>query len=343
MPIATKVADGLTVSPGPGTPQSAPLAGSPFDLASDDRYLLWRERKLTRYPLCAESLRVPIVNMMALTEAERAAIVAVCQRANMAIYTPECTSVDQPGGSSTAKSEISRDAARLGLRALATAFGLGSMETHRSADADGIVAIEVTDQASKRGFIPYSSKPLSWHTDGYYNGPEDVVRSMLLHCVRPASEGGENALLDPEIVYIRLRDESPALAAAMMHPEAMRIPASVDDEGKERPESVGPVFGFDPTVPGALAMRYTSRKRNISWRNDPDTTAARELIDNLLAGSAEPLIIRTRLAAGEGLISNNVLHARTSFAVAEAAAVAPKTCAGRLLYRARYSQRIAGT
>jgi hypothetical protein len=36
------------------------------------------------------------------------------------------------------------------------------------------------------------------------SGPDQQIRSLLLHRVRPASEGGENALLDHEIAYIRL-------------------------------------------------------------------------------------------------------------------------------------------
>src|SRR5690606_19858266 len=101
------------------------------------------------------------------------------------------------------------------------------------------------------------------------------------HCVRPAREGGGNALLDPEILYIRLRDESPALVAALMHNEAMRIPDSVEEDGRVRPASTGPVLWVDPRD-GSLGMRYTARARNVSWRDDADTRSALALIERLL-------------------------------------------------------------
>ena len=48
---------------------------------------------------------------------------------------------------------------------------------------------------------------------------------MLLHCTAAAETGGENGLLDHEIAYIRLRDKDPDHIEALMHPEAMTIPA----------------------------------------------------------------------------------------------------------------------
>ncbi len=282
-------------------------------------YKTWRDAKLAGYPASANDIRVTIADLAVPTEAERAAILDRCRRCGMAIYE-------------SAK-PLSGDDARAELRRFAATFGLWDIEDHRSADSDGIVAIEVTDQSSKRGFIPYTNRPLNWHTDGYYNGPHEAIRAMILHCVRPASAGGENALLDPEIVYIRLRDQNPALAAAMTHPEAMTIPESVEEDGRTRPTSIGPVFAFD--AGGKLTTRYTARARNVIWRDDDDTRAAVAFIDQLLAKEQEPLIIKYTLAAGEGLISNNVLHTRTGFENAAGAE--------RLLLRGRYAKRITGT
>ena len=84
------------------------------------------------------------------------------------------------------------------------------------------------------GTSPYTNRPLSWHTDGYYNAPEDRIRSFILHCCRNAERGGESALLDPEIAYIRLRDENPRFIAALMHDEAMTIPANHEADGSVR-------------------------------------------------------------------------------------------------------------
>ncbi len=300
--------------------------GNPFDLADEKSYAAWREWKLSSYPRHAAEIRFDISGLLAPSAGEKAALSAACTICNMAIYRV-------PVRSETTGADA---AAVLGgeLRQFASQFALGIVEDHRSAGDDGIVAIEVTEQASKRAFIPYTKRALNWHTDGYYNPPDVPIRSMILHCARPAREGGENALLDPEIAYIRLRDASRAEIAAMMHPEAMTIPESVEEDGRVRPTSTGPVFIVDP-VDGNLTTRYTARTRNIHWRDDADTRAAVARLERLLGHEEEPLILKYRLEAGEGLLSNNVLHTRTAFENEDEA--------GRLLLRARYRQRIAGT
>ena len=215
------------------------------------------------------------------------------------------------------------------------AFGLVAIEDHRSAEADGIVRIEVVDQGGRLGCIPYTDKPINWHTDGYYNfhGPDRAVRAMLLHCMRPAAKGGVNRLLDPEIAYIRLRDSDPGHIEALMHPDAMTIPASVEANGRVRPENVGPAFYVDPRS-GALGMRFTVRKRNVAWRDDPATRLAVAKLEAVL--HEDPLIVEARMEAGQGVICNNVLHARTGFAPSKDAG------RGRLLYRVRYADRFGG-
>ena len=180
--------------------------------------------------------------------------------------------------------------------AFAACFGLHRLETHRSADTSGVVALEVTDRGGKKGFIPYTDRPLSWHTDGYYNKPKERIRSMYLHCRRPATAGGENALLDPEIAYLRLRDENPAFVEALMHPEAMSIPENTEPDDTVRPLSVGPVFYPDPAT-GRLQMRYTARTRSIAWRDDSATRDARDFLQSLLEAE-EPLALALRLGVG---------------------------------------------
>jgi len=209
---------------------------------------------------------------------------------------------------------------------LGRSLGLVALEDHRSRDRDGLVSIEVVDSGGRLGYIPYTSRPISWHTDGYYNfhGPDRAVQAMLLHCARDA-DGGENGLLDHAVAYIRLRDEDPAHIAALSHPQAMTIPENVEPDGRVRPANVGPVFYVDPRS-GALGMRYTARTRSIAWRDDAATHAAVKALERVLA--TDPLIIRARLKPGSGLVCNNVLHDRTGFA--------PKDGGGRLLYRIRY-------
>jgi alpha-ketoglutarate-dependent taurine dioxygenase len=78
-------------------------------------------------------------------------------------------------------------------------------------------------------------------------------------------------------------------------------------------------------------MRYSARKKNILWRDDAATTAAREFLSDLLADENGP-VLRYRLQPGQGLISNNVLHNRTAFEDGPGQK--------RLLYRARFFDRI---
>ncbi len=303
--------------------QPSDFAREKFDLTNFSAYQAWREKKLAEYPTSADELIVNLADLGQPTEGEKSSIIAMCRRAGMAIYhvNVQSTFAQDP------------DVLRPDIRKFGAALGLGDTETHRSADDDGIVAIEVTQADTRRGFIPYTTKALSWHTDGYYNPVSSPIRGMLLHCVRPAAQGGINALLDPEIAYIRLRDKDPAMVAALMHPQAMTIPESVEEDGSVRPVSVGPVFLIDKL--GRMTMRYTARTRNIHWREDHDTRAAVAFLNQLLAGEEEPLIIKYRLAENQGLISNNVLHTRTAFENGESAA--------RLLYRVRYKEQIAGT
>jgi Taurine catabolism dioxygenase TauD, TfdA family len=302
---------------------TAKRAESPFLLGNEAAYQRWRSEKVNTYPRRVNEIKVPIANPVCPTESERKLLLDSIAHCNMAIYVTDPTHPPHD------------DAAAAGLKTLLAAFvsgfGLVSVENHRSAEGDGFVSIEVSQKPSKLGFIPYTAKSLNWHTDGYYNPPQSTVRAMLLHCVRAAIEGGENALLDPEIAYIRIRDVNASWLGALMHPEAMIIPPSLEEDGSERPISIGPVFAVD--AGGRLLMRYTARGRNIRWRDTNETRAAFAFLDDLLRGEAEPLIFKARLAPGEGIICNNVLHARTAFDDAAGSR--------RLILRARFANRIA--
>lgn len=285
-----------------------------FDLADNAAYQIWRTEKLANYPAQRNESIVTLADMANPQDREIEQIVSNCQKFNMAIYQSQ--------------GPILPDT----LEKFCLALGLKTMETHRSAAKSGVVAIEQTTIGGKGGYIPYTNKPLSWHTDGYYNAPEDRIRAMVLHCVRDASEGGVNELLDPEIAYIRLRDENPKYIAALMCPKAMTIPANEDPRSDYRPDSVGPVFEVDDQT-GQLHMRYTARGRNIIWRDDAVTDAARAFLTHILKN--DPLIVRHKLQSGQGVICNNVLHNRTGFI--DASDVGDT----RLLYRIRYKERVS--
>jgi len=294
-------------------------SNSPFLLQNENDYRRWREIKLEKSPEQLDALVVPVKSLADPTIGEIKAIAERCEVANMAVYS----NTESKTGDLTPEQ----------LRDFATRFNVSKFETHRSAGDSGVVSLEVSNQGTRNGYIPYTDLPLSWHTDGYYNEIDQPIRSMVLHCVRDAQEGGMSELLDPEIAYIRLRDRNPNYVSALMHPGAMTIPANTEPDGSIRPERIGPVFSIDRQS-GALHMRYSARGRNISWRTDDDTTKARQYLHDILEG-AEARVFRTKLKPGQGLICNNVLHRRTGFKNPP-----PDAAPGRLLYRLRCTERI---
>jgi hypothetical protein len=295
-------------------PARPPAASGPFDPRNDDAYQTWRTAKLAAYPAGLAELVVPVRDPRALTRAERAALADRCARANMVIYAGAETGPD-------------KDLPRL----LGRQFGLTRLDHNWLADDDGISSVTVTGDSGRGEFIPYTNRPIRWHTDGYYNPPDRRIRAMVLHCVTPAASGGENALLDHEIAFVLLRDANPDFVAALMQPDAMTIPARTDDAGVVRPVETGPVFSVDPES-GALHMRYTARTRSIEWKDDGAVRDAVECLGGILAGPS-PYIHRVTLGPGMGLLCNNVLHDRTGFV--------DDPGHPRLIYRARYWDRIA--
>ena len=281
-------------------------------LQDQSRYREWRANRLRSYPKSVEEIHVQVDGLLNVTAGQEAAIRAACKRANMAIYHCRDASVD-----------------RAAVAAFASVFGLTRLDHHLCANEDGVSELAVASEGVRAGYVPYSSRSLSWHTDGYYNKKERQINAVVLHCAQSAASGGENALLDPEMAYIRLRDEDPRFITAFEHPECMTIPANMGVEGEIRAAVSGPVLSYAPS--GEMHMRYSARKRNIQWRDDALTTAAREFLSEILEDRDGP-VFRYRLKAGEGLISNNVLHNRTDFNDG------PKQ--QRLLYRARYFDRI---
>ena len=287
----------------------------PFDLDDDAAFLRWRDWKLADYPGELGDLVVEIDDLNRLSPTEHGAIMSRLQKTNMALYASHREKVWD----------------KEAVRALGLQFGLARLDHNMCADEDAITSLTVQSDALHQGYIPYSNRPIAWHTDGYYNTAERQIHGLLLHCVQPAAEGGENDLLDHEMLYIALRDENPDYIRALMHPRAMVIPPNVVDGRETRPESPGPVFSVRPD--GRLHMRYTDRSRSIAWRDDALTSEAVAFLKKRLHAPG-PWHFKGKLEAGQGLISNNVLHTRTGFNDGDTP---------RLLYRARYYDRIGGT
>ncbi|MFN3566738.1 MAG: TauD/TfdA family dioxygenase, partial [Burkholderiaceae bacterium] len=161
-----------------------------FDLDDRAAYAAWRERKLAGYPASIDELVVEVADPARLTRAERTALLERCARANMAVYA------------APPRAHGAHDA----LRAVGAQLGLHTLDINYLADDDGITPLAVAAGGTRTQYIPYTNRPIRWHTDGYYNPPGRTIRAMVLHCVRPARSGGGNALLDPELAYLALRD-----------------------------------------------------------------------------------------------------------------------------------------
>lgn len=291
-------------------------SNTPFSLDNDSTYREWREWKLGIAARGINELIVEINDPRQISDAEYDRLLCCIRHNNMVIYA--------------GNSGIDPD--KQIPRAVAERFGLHQLNHNWLADDDGLTSLTVNEQGDHPLYIPYTNRPINWHTDGYYNPHNAQVHGLLLHCVYRAARGGENALMDHEIAYILLRDANPDYIEAFMQPDVMTIPPGTDMHGNLREAAVGPVFSINPRS-GDLHMRYTARRRNIEWKDDKRTTEAVAFLEALL-NSNSSYIYRGTLEPGMGLVSNNVLHDRGGFSDLVGH---PQ----RLLYRARYFDRIA--
>jgi len=290
--------------------------GSPFNVDNQEAYHTWLENKMDGYPKDVEDIIVEVKDTKNLAMAEFEAIRDLVKKTNMAIYAG--STGDDPDKAIPA--------------GLAQQFGLSSPDNNMGAD-EGITELKVVSDGWRGEYIPYTNRPIHWHTDGYYNDMDHQISALLLHCVSPAASGGENASLDHEVVYVRLRQVNTDYIRALMDPDVMMIPANINKYGKViRPDCYGPVFTIKED--GSLHMRYTARARNIVWKDTPEVHQAVNLIQDYLH-SDSPCIFRATLQPGQGLISNNVLHDRSGFENTHEIE--------RMLYRLRYYQRIENT
>jgi hypothetical protein len=293
------------------------MTSSPFSLNNLSAYQSWREQKLKQAPTSLNELLIEVNDPYRLTSSEHKAMLALCKRCNMVVYFTH---------NHTADKDIARN--------IGQQFGLNNLDANWLAGEDGISEIQVSrsDDQSRLAYIPYTDRQIKWHTDGYYNPPERRIRAMLLHCVNSAAEGGVNRLMDHEMIYLQLRDINPKFTQALSAPDAMTIPERTDETGVARAAQSGPVFSLDENL--QLHMRYTARTSSIVWKQDEVTLAAVACLEQLLATDSTYLY-SLRLTPGMGLLCNNVLHDRSAFVNH------PDT--PRLLYRARYYDRIVGS
>lgn len=198
----------------------------------------------------------------------------------------------------------SRDVTHLHTALSLRAFDRGVVHTD-----DGLSLLTDMSGTSQGKFIPYTSKAMGWHTDGYYNTMEQSLRCFTIHCINPAQTGGTLTLLDHQLVLIALFDKNPQLVELLAHPQAMMLPANRDDLGHDRPARYSPVlFVRDDGTPGA---HFTTRTRHIEWRS-PETLEAAQVMKTLIDDNIawhHPLTLQ----AGQGVITRNVLHRREAY------------------------------
>ena len=127
--------------------------GTPFDLGQDTAYRIWRDAKRASHPRKAADLVVDVADPRALTHTESEALLQRVATASMAIYRSPVLDQDK----------------RIPL-ALAGQLGLHRLDGNWLADEDGISPIAVAPAGGDRpAFIPYTNRPIKWHTDGYYH------------------------------------------------------------------------------------------------------------------------------------------------------------------------------
>lgn len=287
-----------------------------FNLADAVNYQHWREAKLARRVQHANPRVIELADPFNLSAAECEALTDQCRHYNWVIYRL------------TNSAPINNPAV---VAAIGDKLGLTRLDSNLCADNQAISTLQDNGDSELKagyGYIPYTNRQLNWHSDGYYNTHQYLIRAFILHCAQDAAEGGENSIIDPDIVYIRLRDRCPDLLPALFAGDAMTIPANSGIRGKRS----GSVFSFNSTD-GSLHLRYTARTRSINWKQDDRLQPALEELINIINTPEDQTQIR--LTPGQGIICNNVLHTRSAYT--------DNPGQPRTLFRARYYDRVNNT
>ena len=253
--------------------------------AKSAEFLRWAEEKEKNIPQNSDGILVNIHDINNVKTSEIAKIKETIYKYNSCIYS-----------------------SKIALKSNTNLLKFVELVGMRTYDCNNIESNEISTitplQNSKINYIPYTDKPLNWHTDGYYD--KKSIFSWLLHCVNPATQGGENYLLDHELVlreYLLRNDDINNLMAE----DALTIPASKDTS---RPEISTYIFSFKNKY-RRLHMRFSMRKDNIgtSAKASPAIIKLREIIE----GNCAKYSLMYKLQKNEGIITNNILHGRKAF------------------------------
>ena len=253
--------------------------------AKSAEFLRWAEEKEKNIPQNSDGILVNIHDINNVKTSEIAKIKETIYKYNSCIYS-----------------------SKIALKSNTNLLKFVELVGMRTYDCNNIDSNEISTitplQNSKINYIPYTDKPLNWHTDGYYD--KKSIFSWLLHCVNPATRGGENYLLDHELVlreYLLRNDDINNLMAE----DALTIPES---KYTSRSEISTYIFSFKNKYK-RLHMRFSMRKDNIgtSAKASPAIIKLREIIE----GNCAKYSLTYKLQKNEGIITNNILHGRKAF------------------------------
>jgi alpha-ketoglutarate-dependent taurine dioxygenase len=270
-------------------------------------YKRWKDKKLESFTSNLDHLTVHISNPNSVSKPEKNKVISLIDSNSMAFFNIDNINY--------------RD--KLSIKKFAFQIGLSDYELDSQSDDDGLTEITEHEHNNKISeYIPYTTKELNWHTDGYYNTRDNSILSWLLFCDTPSKKGGVNTYLDHEISYILFNESSGKIKDLMLE-TACCIPENILTKRKE---VHNPVYMFDNEK---LHMKFSMRKKNIIW-NDACLEAI-NILKSIINDSFEYHVTK-KFTEGEGVITNNVIHKRTAFTNSENK--------NRLLYRLRSKRRV---
>ena len=253
--------------------------------AKSAEFLTWAEEKERNIPHNIDGIIVNIHDINNVKISEIAKIKETINKCNSCIYS-------------------SKTALKSNTNLLKFVESVGM----RTYDRNNIESNEISTitplENNKINYIPYTDKSLNWHTDGYYD--KKSIFSWLLHCVHPATHGGENYLLDHELAlreYVLRHDDINNL----MSEDALTIPESKDTS---RSEISTYIFSIKNQYK-KLHMRFSMRKDNIS--TSPKAGDAVTKLKAIIENDCAKYSLTYKLQKNEGIITNNILHGRKAF------------------------------
>lgn len=122
---------------------------TPFSLSNATAYGEWREWKLKRAAEGVEALIVKVNDPRQLSDSEYTALLHTIRHNNMVIYVGNTGSDPDKGIP----------------RIVAERFGLRQLNHNWLADDDGMTSLTVNDDGDHPLYIPYTNRPVNWHTD----------------------------------------------------------------------------------------------------------------------------------------------------------------------------------